>query len=229
MSMFKSKILRQAVAGAATFLIGCTGAIAQGDYPSHSIRLIVPFAPGGSTDLVGRLIAEYVGRDLGKPMVVENKAGAGGALGAEQVARAKPDGYTLLMATVSTHGSNPAIYPELKYDARKDFAPISNVMGVPSIFAVHPNVPAKTMPEFIELAKADPEKYTFASPGVASLPRRGPRPERCAGRSGRCDHRQPVVHAAAPAGRSPAPTGGSGRRALRSPARRPHLYRAGLS
>lgn len=169
MSMLVSKIVRQAAAGAATFLIGSTGALAQGDYPSHPIRLIVPFAPGGSTDLVGRLIAEYVGRDLGQPMVVENKAGAGGALGAEQLARAKPDGYTLGMATVSTHGSNPAIYSELKYDARKDFAPISNVMGVPSIFAVHPKIPARTMPEFIELAKAEPEKYSFASPGVASL------------------------------------------------------------
>lgn len=170
MSVFTTKTLRRAMAGAATFLIGSTGvAVAQDTYPSHPIRLIVPFAPGGSTDLVGRLIAESVGKELGQTIVVENKAGAGGALGAEQIARAKPDGYTLGMATVSTHGSNPAIYSDLKYDARKDFAPISNVMGVPSVFAVHPNVPAKTMPEFIELAKKDPGKYTFASPGVASL------------------------------------------------------------
>ena len=170
MSMLKSSLLRRAVAGAATFLFGVTGvAVAQDTYPSHPIRLVVPFAPGGSTDLVGRLIAEYVGKHLGQTMVVENKAGAGGALGAEQIARARPDGYTLGMATVSTHGSNPAIYSDLKYDARKDFAPISNVMGVPSVFAVHPNIPAKTMPEFIELAKADPGKYSFASPGVASL------------------------------------------------------------
>jgi len=170
MSVFTSKLLRRAMAGAATFLIGCTGAaVAQDAYPSQPIRLIVPFAPGGSTDLVGRLIAEYIGKQLGQTVVVENKAGAGGAVGAEQIARAKPDGYTLGMATVSTHGSNPAIYPELKYDARKDFAPISNVMGVPSVFAVHPSIPAKTMPEFIELAKKEPGKYTFASPGVASL------------------------------------------------------------
>lgn len=170
MSVFTSRFLRRAAAGAATFLIGCTGAaVAQDAYPTHPIRLIVPFAPGGSTDLVGRLIAEYVGKNLGQTIVVENKAGAGGALGAEQIARAKPDGYTLGMATVSTHGSNPAIYSDLKYDARKDFAPISNIMGVPSVFAVHPNIPAKTMAEFIELAKAEPGKYTFASPGVASL------------------------------------------------------------
>lgn len=170
MSVLCSKFLRRAAAGAATFLIGCTGAaVAQDAYPANPIRLIVPFAPGGSTDLVGRLIAEYVGKNLGQAVVVENKAGAGGALGAEQIARAKADGYTLGMATVSTHGSNPAIYSDLKYDARKDFAPISNVMGVPSVFAVHPNIPAKTMPEFIELAKAEPGKYSFASPGVASL------------------------------------------------------------
>lgn len=170
MSLFTSKLLRRAVAGAATFLIGCTGAaVAQDAYPSAPIRLIVPFAPGGSTDLVGRLIAEYLGKNLGQSVVVENKGGAGGSLGAEQIARAKPDGYTLGMATVSTHGSNPAIYSNLKYDARKDFAPISNVMGVPSVFAVNPKVPANTMQEFIALAKAEPGKYTFASPGVASL------------------------------------------------------------
>ena len=170
MSMLKSSLVRRAVVGAATFLFGVTGAAAANEaYPTHAIRLVVPFAPGGSTDLVGRLIAEYVGKHLGQTMVVENKAGAGGALGAEQIARAKPDGYTLGMATVSTHGSNPAIYTDLKYDPRKDFAPISNVMGVPSVFAVHPNIPAKTMPEFVELAKGNPGKYTFASPGVASL------------------------------------------------------------
>lgn len=170
MAMFTSSVLRRAVAGAATFLIGFSGvAAAQDAYPNQPIRLIVPFAPGGSTDLVGRLIAEYVGRNLGQTIVVENKAGAGGAIGAEQIARSKPDGYTLGMATVSTHGSNPSIYSDLKYDARKDFAPISNVMGVPSVFAIHPSLPAKTMPEFIELAKAEPGKYSFASPGVASL------------------------------------------------------------
>src|SRR5690554_1428664 len=170
MSVFTSKILGRAVAATATFLIGCTSvAVAQENYPSSPIRLVVPFAPGGSTDLVGRLIAEYLSKNLGQSVVVENKGGAGGALGAEHIARSKPDGYTLGMATVSTHGSNPAIYSNLKYDARKDFTPISNVMGVPSVFAVHPNIPAKTMPEFIALAKAEPGKYTFASPGVASL------------------------------------------------------------
>ena len=168
--MFTSKILRVAAAGAATVLLGfTTPTLAQGSYPTGPIRLVVPFAPGGSTDLVGRLIAEHLGKRLGQSVVVENKAGAGGALGAEYIARSKADGYTLGMASVSTHGSNPAIYSDLKYDPRKDFEPISNVMGVPSVFAVHPNVPAKTMEEFIALAKAEPGKYSFASPGVASL------------------------------------------------------------
>lgn len=170
MSVFSSNILRGVAAGAATVLFGFSApAAAQESYPNAPIRLVVPFAPGGSTDLVGRLIAEHLGKRLGQSVVVENKAGAGGALGAEYIARSKPDGYTLGMASVSTHGSNPAIYSDLKYDARKDFEPISNVMGVPSVFAVHPSVPANTMQEFIALAKADPGKYSFASPGVASL------------------------------------------------------------
>ncbi|RTZ45565.1 tripartite tricarboxylate transporter substrate binding protein BugE [Candidimonas sp. SYP-B2681] len=166
---FTAKLVRRTITGAATFLIGCAGTAVAADYPNHSIRMIVPFATGGSTDLVGRLIAEYVGRELGQSIVVENKGGAGGAVGAEQIARATPDGYTIGMATVSTHGSNPAIYKGLKYDPVKDFAPISNVLGIPSVFAVNPKVPAKDMKEFIALAKADPMKYSFASPGIGSL------------------------------------------------------------
>lgn len=166
---FSTKVFRRALLSVATVFIGCAGTAVAADYPTRSIRMIVPFATGGSTDLVGRLIAEYVGRELGQSIVVENKAGAGGAVGAEQIARSTPDGYTIGMATVSTHGSNPAIYKGLKYDPVKDFAPISNVMGIPSVFAIHPNVPAKDMKEFIALAKAEPLKYSFASPGVGSL------------------------------------------------------------
>lgn len=154
-------------AAAATLLPA--GAVFADNYPSRPLRLIVPFAAGGSTDLSARLIAEYAGRELGQTIVVENKGGAGGSLGMGEVARAKPDGYTIGMATVSTHGSNPAVYPKLSYDPIKDFAPISNVVAIPSIFAVHPSVPAKTMKEFIALAKANPGKYSFASPGTGSL------------------------------------------------------------
>jgi tripartite-type tricarboxylate transporter receptor subunit TctC len=102
--------------------------------------------------------------------VVENKAGAGGSMGMEQVARSTPDGYTLGMATMSTHGSNPAVYRKMNYDPVKDFAPVANVLAVPSILAINPNLPAKNMAEFVAMAKAAPaDRYSFASPGVGSL------------------------------------------------------------
>ena len=154
---------------AAAALTFTGGAFAQAAYPNRPIRLVVPFAAGGSTDLSARLVAEFAGRELGQPIVVENKGGAGGSVGMEQVAKSDPDGYTIGMATVSTHGSNPAVYPKLKYDPIKDFAPVTNVVAIPSVFAVHPSVPAKTMQEFVALAKAHPGKYTFASPGAGSL------------------------------------------------------------
>lgn len=105
-----------------------------------------------------------MGPILGQAVVIENKGGAGGSIGAAEIAKSAPDGYTIGMATVSTHGSNPAIMSKLPYDARKDFAPITNVMAVPSVFVVHPSVPANTMQEFIALAKKEPGKYSFASP-----------------------------------------------------------------
>ncbi|MDR3004031.1 MAG: tripartite tricarboxylate transporter substrate binding protein BugE [Acidovorax sp.] len=142
---------------------------ASAGYPSRPIRLVVPFGAGGSTDMVARLLAEKMGPILGQTVVVDNKGGAGGTIGATEIARAAADGYTIGMATVSTHGSNPAIMSKLPYDAKKDFAPITNVMSVPSVFVVHPSVPAKTMKEFIALAKANPGKYSFASPGTGSL------------------------------------------------------------
>lgn len=145
-------------------------AMAQaGDYPNRPIKLIVPFAAGGSTDMVARLLADKMGAVLGKAVVVDNKGGAGGSIGADAIAKAAPDGYTIGMATVSTHGANPAVYAKLPYDAVKDFAPITNVMAVPSVFVVHTSVPAKNMKEFIALAKANPGRYTFASPGTGSL------------------------------------------------------------
>ena len=157
-----------AAAGAALLATGT--AFAQAPYPSQTVKLVVPFAPGGSTDLAARLIAEYGSRELGQTIVVENKAGAGGSLGMEFVAKARPDGYTLGMATVSTHGSNPAVYgSKLKYDPVKDFMPVTNVATTPSVFAINPKVPAKDMKEFIALAKANPGKYSFASPGAGSL------------------------------------------------------------
>jgi tripartite-type tricarboxylate transporter receptor subunit TctC len=162
---------RHFIAAAAAALLAAVGpAQAQSAWPDRPIKLIVPFAPGGSTDLAARLVAEYAGRELGQPIVVENKAGAGGSLGMEFVAKAKNDGYTLGMATVSTHGSNPAVYgPKLKYHPLKDFAPITNVATTPSVFAVHPKVAARTMKEFVAQSQAQPRKYSFASPGAGSL------------------------------------------------------------
>ena len=130
---------------AATLLIVFSHMVmAQTGYPEQAIKLVVPFGPGGSTDLAARLIAEYAGRELGQSIIVENRAGAGGSVGMEYVAKSKPDGYTLGMATMSTHGANLAVYGnKLKYDPIKDFAPITNVAATPSVFAVNPKIAAK--------------------------------------------------------------------------------------
>jgi len=167
--MFLRRTLLSTVAAAATLAYVAPAAVAADNYPSRPIRLIVPFGAGGSTDIVARLLADKMGPILGQAVVIENKGGAGGSIGAAEIARSAPDGYTIGMATVSTHGANPAIMSKLPYDAKKDFAPITNVMSVPSVFVVHPSVPAKTMQEFIALAKKNPGKYTFASPGTGSL------------------------------------------------------------
>lgn len=155
---------------AVLFFLNSHFAASQSGFPDQSIKLIVPFGPGGSTDLAARLIAEYAGRELGQSIIVENRAGAGGSVGMEFVAKAKPDGYTLGMATMSTHGANSAVYGnKLKYDPIKDFTPITNVATTPSVFAVNPKVAANNMQQFIALAQANPNKYSFASPGTGSL------------------------------------------------------------
>lgn len=168
MALRRTLMCTLAVCAAATALAPLAHAQA-GDYPNRPIKLIVPFAPGGSTDIVARLLADKMGQILGKAVVVDNKGGAGGSIGADAIAKSAPDGYTIGMATVSTHGANPAIYARLPYDPVKDFAPITNVMSVPSVFVVHPSVPAKSMKEFVALAKAEPGKYSFATPGAGSL------------------------------------------------------------
>jgi tripartite-type tricarboxylate transporter receptor subunit TctC len=159
-----------AVALAAT--LSASGlAAAQGSFPTKPIKLVVPFAPGGSTDLAARLVAEFASRELGQQIVVENKPGAGGSTGMEFVAKSPADGYTLGMATVSTHGANPAVYgSRLRYDPVKDFAPVTNVATTPSVFAVNASkVSATDMKQFIANAKANPGKLSFASPGTGSL------------------------------------------------------------
>jgi tripartite-type tricarboxylate transporter receptor subunit TctC len=143
-------------------------AIAQ-TYPSRPVKVIVPFPPGGTTDIVARLVAERLGPILGQPAVIENRAGAGGAVGAAEIARAAPDGYTLGLATVSTHGVNPAINPKLPYDALRDFTPISNLASVPNVVSAHPALGVNDLRGLIDKAKASPGKITYASAGNGSL------------------------------------------------------------
>ncbi|HVH03603.1 MAG TPA: tripartite tricarboxylate transporter substrate binding protein [Amaricoccus sp.] len=135
------------------------------DFPTQPVTLVIPFAAGGSTDVVGRIIAGRMGQELGQQMVVENRAGAGGSLGAGTVARAAPDGYTILMGTVATHALNPLILEQAPYDPVKDFAPVSLLVIVPNVLAVNPELPVKTVQELIDLAKQKPGELAYASSG----------------------------------------------------------------
>ncbi|MCX8572134.1 Bug family tripartite tricarboxylate transporter substrate binding protein [Aminobacter sp. MET-1] len=149
---------------AASLLAMAPGAGAQ-QFPDRPVTLVIPFAAGGSTDVVGRIIAQKMSDDLGQQVVVENVAGAGGNIGADRVARADPDGYTILMGTVATHALNPLILKTKPYDPEKDFAPVSLLVVVPNVLVVNPALPAKNVEELIALLKADPEKYSYASSG----------------------------------------------------------------
>jgi tripartite-type tricarboxylate transporter receptor subunit TctC len=140
-------------------------ATAQADYPTGPVTLVVPFPAGGSTDLVARLVAASMSKNLGQQVVVENRGGAGGNIGAAAVTRAEPDGYTILMGTVATHALNPALYKKMPYDAVEDFAPISLLALIPNVLVVNPDFPAKSVPELVELLKAHPGEYSYASSG----------------------------------------------------------------
>jgi tripartite-type tricarboxylate transporter receptor subunit TctC len=138
-------------------------------YPSRPVKVIVPFPPGGTTDIVARLVGERLAPQFGQPVVIENRAGAGGSVGAAEIARAAPDGYTLGLATVSTHGVNPAINPKLPYDAVGDFTPITNLATVPNVVSAHPALGVNDLRGLIDKAKASPGKITYASAGNGSL------------------------------------------------------------
>ena len=155
----------------AAFILACAAASAawaQSSYPSRPIRLVVPFAAGGSTDIIARLVAQQLTKEIGQPVVVENVGGAAGALGTMQVKNAQPDGYTLLVATVSTMIVYPAAHPTPQYTL-DDFIPITNMASMPNVLTASPKIPAKDLKEAIALIKANPDKYTFASSGVGSI------------------------------------------------------------
>jgi tripartite-type tricarboxylate transporter receptor subunit TctC len=157
----------------ATLAVAALGALAPGlawpqAYPAKPVRLIVPFPPGGSTDIVARIVAQKLGDRLGQQVVVENRGGAGGTIGTEVVARATPDGYTLGVASTSTHAVAPSVYTKLGYDPVKDFAPVSLVAVSPYLLVVHPDVQVKSLQEFVAYVKARPGKLNYASAGTGS-------------------------------------------------------------
>ena len=156
------------VAIGATALMGAQAAHAQ-SYPAQPVRLVVPFPPGGQTDNVSRILSAKIPPALGQQLVIDNRGGASGTIGSAEVARAKPDGYTILIATSSTHAINPTAMPNVSYDAVKDFTPITVLGTGPIAVSVHPIVPAKTIQQLVAAAKAKPGYYSYSSSGIASI------------------------------------------------------------
>jgi tripartite-type tricarboxylate transporter receptor subunit TctC len=167
--MIATGIARSALLGGIMLALGAGAAQAQNAYPTKPVHLIIPFAAGGPTDIVGRIMATKIGMLLGQHFIVENRAGAGGNIGADVVSKASGDGYTLLLATVSTHAINPGLYKHMPYDPIKDFTPIGRVGVTPTLLGVNNALPVKNLQDLIALLKANPGKYSFGSSGVGSI------------------------------------------------------------
>lgn len=153
---------------AALFLLGAGQAGAQAPYPAKAIRYVVPFPAGGPLDIVARAIGQDLNKAWNQPVIVDNRPGAGGNIGADVVAKAPPDGYTILMGAVSTHAINPTLYSKLPYDPIRDFAPVTLITSVPNVLVVHPSVPVKSVKDLIALAKTRPNQLNFASGSTGS-------------------------------------------------------------
>ncbi|MEG2898711.1 MAG: tripartite tricarboxylate transporter substrate-binding protein, partial [Massilia sp.] len=153
-------------AASALGLLALTPLAAQAQaFPTKAITIIVPFSAGGTTDILARVLGQFISKDLGQPVIIDNRAGAGGNIGTQLVARAAPDGYTILMGTVGTHAINQSLYPKLAFDPIKDFAPLTRVALVPNLLVANPAQPFKTVKELMAYAKANPGKVTFGSSG----------------------------------------------------------------
>ncbi len=157
---------KHSIIGCFLALSSCV-AMSQG-FPNKPIRWVVPSTPGDGSDVTGRLIADRISKELGQPVVIDNKPGAGGVLGSEAVAKSAPDGYTMIVGNAGSHGVNAGIYPKLPYDVVKDFVPVALICTTPNVMVISPNVKAKNVAEFVAYAKANPGKVNYASGGVGS-------------------------------------------------------------
>ena len=158
----------KAMIGALAILGALSAPAAAQSWPEKQVNFIVPFSAGGTTDLFGRLLTQHMQQKFGKPFIVENRAGAGGNIGAGMVAKAAPDGHTFLVGTVSTHAINPFLYSKLPYDTVKDFQPVSLIARLPNILVVHPSMPVNTVAELVAYLKANPDKMSYGSSGVGT-------------------------------------------------------------